>query len=125
MTAFLAESYLAALGSMGTGGPKPLLKRAELEASEQSPGADVSLEALARYLRSASLDDELRKRLHLAVSRWDIVAPDTEWTGNTAIRSPDRRKVVFDGLGVSGVPAVVEVFSDLFPLETETAVAVP
>ena len=124
MATVLAASYLAALGSMGTGGPKPLLKRAELEASEQSPGADVSLGALAQHLRAASLDDELRKRLHLAVSRWDIAAPDAEWTGNTAIRSTERRKVVFDGLGVSGVPAVVEVFNDLFPLETETAVVI-
>ena len=61
MVSVLAESYLSALGSMATGGPKPLLKRAQMEASEQSAGADVSLEALTQYLRTASLDDELRK----------------------------------------------------------------
>jgi Z1 domain len=124
MNSVLANSYLSALGSMQTNGPKPLLKRAQMEASEQSARADVSLAALSTYLRGASLDDELRKKLHLAVSRWDIAPPDADWTRGTTARSLERRAEMFERLGVSAAPDVVAVFNDLFPLDAETSVVI-
>lgn len=124
MANILVDSYLAALGAMEAGGPKPLLPRARLEASERTASVDVELETLANYLYRASLDDPLRKRLHLALSRWDIAPLEADWSAGTPARTSERRSTIFSLLGLSASPALADVLNELFPLETETTVVI-
>lgn len=124
MAKVLIDSYLAALGAMEASGPKPLLPRVRLEASERSPGADVEFDSLAKHIRDASLDDPLRKRLHLAVSRWDIAPITADWVAGTPARTAERRSRIFDLLGLSPSPHVANELNELFPIETETAVVI-
>lgn len=124
MSDVLVAAYSAALGAMDVGGPKPLLPRAMLEGAERDAHADVGLGALSAYLSTASLNDDLRKRLHMAVSRWDVGPEEADWASDTAARSPARRQVVYERLGLSSHQAIVEQFNDLFPLETDTPVVI-
>lgn len=124
MSDVLVAAYLAALGAMEVGGPKVLLSRAALEGSERDAKADVGLDALGDYLSTASLNDDLRKRLHMAVSRWDVAPEDAEWAANTTSRSPARRNAIYERLGLATHQAIVDRFNDLFPLETDTPVVI-
>lgn len=124
MAGAVVDCYLSALGAMEVGGPKPLLPRAELEASERFGGTNIGLHVLSDHLQACPLDDELRKRMHLALSRWDIESADAPWSADTAPRSLERRKVVYERLGLTALPAVLDLFNDLFPLETETSIVI-
>jgi Z1 domain-containing protein len=124
MPEILEQCYLSALGAMAAGGPKPLLTRAQFEAAERGTRADVSLQALASFLSSAELNNTLRKQLHVAISRWDIADPDPAWTGDTVARSPERRSLIYNRLGVVDVPPVVGTFDDVFPLLSEMPVVI-
>ncbi|MDQ8698168.1 Z1 domain-containing protein [Hyphomicrobium sp. LHD-15] len=124
MSDVLIAAYSAALGAMEAGGPKPLLPRAMLEGSERDAKTDVGLTALSAYLNTASLNDDLRKRLHMAVSRWDISPEGAEWASDTPARSSARRQAIYDRLGLLTHQTIVDQFNDLFPLETDTPVVI-
>jgi hypothetical protein len=117
----LEESYVAALGAMKVGGPKPLLRRAEFEAEERAPGADVTLDRLVERLRSASLNDQLRKQLHLALATWDS-ASDATWSAGTDPRTLDRRTVIYQALEIG--PPVSSAFDEFFPVKTDETIVI-
>jgi hypothetical protein len=124
MTNTLCDCYLAALGAMELAGPGSLLRRAQLELQERGQNADVSLDSLCDHLAAADLNDQLRKQLHVAISRWDIAPPDSAWASSTAPRSADRRAKIYERLGVSQSKKATDLFSDIFPLQSDTAVII-
>lgn len=124
MSETLSDCYIAALGAMAVDGPRPLQPRAQLEVSERRSSEDVSIESLCRYLRDASLNDVLRKAIHLSISRWDIAKPDESWTLNTEPRTRARRQEMYNRLGLGGAAAAATIFDDLFPLDAETTVVI-
>lgn len=121
MTDVLTESYRAALAAMTVSGPKSLLRRAEMEAEERG-GGDVGPGALNAHLKSASLNDPLRKELHIAVSRWDVVDQRDGWTDGTRARTPERRTKIYRLLGLEDGQA--QIFDELFPLDSEQTVVI-
>ena len=48
-----ADSFVAALSAMSSGGPRNLLKRVEIEAEERNADFEVSFETLAKALAGA------------------------------------------------------------------------
>lgn len=121
MTDILEASYVSAFGAMKLGGPKALLKRVELEAEEQDPGADVSLPRLVERLTAASLNDGFRKQIHLALAGWDAVDA-AAWTNGTKSRSLERRRAVYDALGLDEATSLA--FDDLFPVQHDETVVI-
>lgn len=124
MTEIFSECYRAALGAMLIGGPRPLTSRAQFEAQDRGFDADVSLAALVAHLSDAAINDELRKRLHVAISGWDVTPGADDWTMNTDARTPERRARIYDRLGVGADGLAVAVFDDLFPLQSDAAVVI-
>jgi hypothetical protein len=124
MTENLSECWQAAFGAMSVGGPKKLEVRAQTEADDRGLTGDVSVSAMCAYLRSASLNDSLRKTAHLAVSRWDIAPNDDEWVSNTSPRSRERRELIYRLLGLASDAVTVQTFDDLFPLDNLRAVVI-
>ena len=124
MTNILSDCYLSALGAMEYGGPRSLLSRVNLEIEDRGVNADVGLEALCRHLASADLNDNLRKQMHVAISKWDVAPADTEWTAGTTIRSLERRAKTYERLGLTDHGGAVSLFDDIFPLQPETAVVI-
>lgn len=121
MTDVLAECYLAALGAMSVGSPRPLLPRARLEAEERHGSVDISLSALAAHLGCASINDELRRQLHIAISRWDLAPADIDWCNRSEPRSGSRRALIYDRLGLGELSSQLD---DLFALHGESAVVI-
>ena len=124
MSSGLSECYRAALGAMAASGPGTLLKRVQLEADERGISTDVGLEALTKYLSAAPLNDDLRKRFHMAVSTWDIAPTADEWTAGSDARSNDRRKQIYARLGLAAHTNLTALFDALFPLQSEAAVVI-
>jgi hypothetical protein len=120
----ISDCYLAALGAMEASGPRSLYSRAQLEATERGANDDVSIETLCRFLAAAPLNDNLRKQMHVAISRWDIALPEADWTSATPPRSPDRRLITYERLGLSGTAGAIDLFNDIFPLQSETTVVI-
>lgn len=124
MSETLSECWIAAFGALSVGGPKTLTVRAQTEADDRGWKGDVGAPALCAYLRSASLNDPLRKTAHLAVSRWDIAPQEDPWTASTAPRSTERRAEIYRLLGLAQIAEVVQTFDDLFPLDNLRAVVI-
>ncbi|MGH3927263.1 MAG: Z1 domain-containing protein, partial [Pseudonocardiaceae bacterium] len=95
----LTDAYLSAIKSMEGGTPRPLEPFAVFAAS-QSDGAgfDISLAALRTYLQSVTVDESLRKELHLAIAGWDA-AMTGDWIDGTGAHTVDRRRRVYALLG--------------------------
>ena len=121
MTEVLSESYRAALAAMTVSGPRSLLRRAEMEAEERG-GGDVGASALSAYLKASSLNDPLRKELHIAVSRWDVANKEDGWTGATQARTSERRTTIYRLLGIED--GQKQIFDELFPLDSEQTVVI-
>ena len=83
MNETFADCYVAALSAMHPGGPRNLLKRAELEAEERTVDFEISFETLATSLSGASINNNLRKRLHVAIAGWDVASETDPWTEAT------------------------------------------
>jgi Z1 domain len=124
MSDIASDCWLAAFGAMSVGGPKTLIVRAQTEADDRGWKHDIGVSALCAYLASASLNDVLRKAIHLAVSRWDIAPSEDEWTAGTAARSGERRTRTYEMLGFSKLAGAIQCFDDLFPLDHLRAVVI-
>src|SRR4051812_7258622 len=111
----LTAAYRAALLSLGEGDPKPLERRAQLIAEEESPDADVSLGRLLDYLLSADVSDPLRVQLHVAILRWDS-ADTAAWAPGTTPYTQERRDQTYSRLQLDE-PAV-SAFDSIFPIAT-------
>lgn len=122
MNSVLVESYLAALGAIRDGAPRNLLARAHLEAADRDATADVGLAALAEHLFASTLNDQLRKQLHLAVGRWDASEDGEAWTDGTPPHSPQRRSAIYNGLGLDD--GLVHILDDLFLIKSDGAVVI-
>lgn len=121
MIEVLSESYRAALAAMTVSGPRSLLRRAEMEAEERG-GGDVGPGALSAHLKSSSLNDPLRKELHIAVARWDVVDKEDGWTDATEARTSERRATIYRLLGLE--EGQKQIFDELFPLDSEQTVVI-
>jgi len=124
MTQVLTDCYIAALGGMSADGPKAMQARAQFEANERQTKDDVSIAALCRFLQNASLNDVLRKAIHLAISKWDVAQSEDAWTNGTQPRTRERRLETYRRLGLSESDSACTVFDDLFPLDAEAAVVI-
>jgi hypothetical protein len=124
MSDIASECWTAAFGAMSVGGPKTLAVRAQTEADDRGWKGDVGVLALCAHLVSASLNDALRKTVHLAVSRWDIAPPEDAWTGGAASRSGERRTRIYELLGFAQIADAGRTFDDLFPLDHLRAVVI-
>lgn len=122
MTDVLEESYVAALGAMRASGPKPLLRRALFEAEERSVGADVTVTRLIERLREASLNDQLRKQLHMTLATWDSAPPELEWTGGTQPRTLERRRGIYQALLLEST--ATSAFDELFPVKSDETIVI-
>lgn len=118
------ESWIAVFGALSVGGPKTLAVRAQTEADDRGWTGDVSIPALCAYLKAASLNDPLRKTIHLAISRWDIAPAADGWTAKTPPRSPERRSLVYALLGFGSAAENAHAFDDLFPLDSVQTVVI-
>jgi hypothetical protein len=118
----LTLSYTAALGSMKEAGPKPLLKRAELEVGDLESGTDVSLKTLVSFLEHASLNDPLRKRFHLCLAEWDSAEWDPNWAEGTSPRTRDRRESIYQALRLD--ESTSEAFQHLFPVLSNNLIVI-
>lgn len=123
MVDVFSDSFVAAIGAMGDAGPRPLLARANFEAADRGGDVDISLAALRGHLEAASLNDLLRKRLHVAISGWDV-ATATAWTAGTAPRSRGRRDEIYKCLGLESDRDTTQVLDGLFPWQAESAVVI-
>lgn len=122
MTDVLEESYLAALGAMKASGPKPLHRRAEFEAEERSSGSDVTPGRLVDWLRAATLNDQLRKQLHLALATWDSATTAAAWVQDTPARTTERRQLIYKDLDLD--PASATAFDELFPVKSDETIVI-
>lgn len=122
MSGVLAESYLAALGAMKAGGPKALQRRAEFEAEDRAAGSDVTLARLVESLREGTLNDQLRKQLHLALATWDSTPDDADWVKATPARTSERRQVVYQSLEID--PGTSTAFDELFPVKSDETIVI-
>lgn len=124
MTDIACDCWTAAILAMGMGGPKTLIVRAQTEALDRGWKGDVGVAALCAYLASSSLNDTLRKTIHLAISKWDIASGADPWTESTAPRSGERRARVYELLGFAPIADAVRTFDELFPLDHLRAVVI-
>lgn len=123
MSDIFSDSYISALGAMNIGGPRKLQSRVQLEANERGFSGDIGLDALMAHLLGSTLNDSLRKALHLAISKWDVESMDEPWTAGSESRSKDRRSRIYDLLGFT-VPSQIEVLDELFPSDAEAPVVI-
>jgi hypothetical protein len=119
-----SECWTAAFGAMSVGGPKTVDVRAKTEADDRGWKGDVGVTALCAYLVNASLNDALRKTVHLSLSRWDIASSEDAWTGGTASRTVERRTRIYELLGFARIADAAQIFDDLFPLDHVSAVVI-
>jgi len=124
MTKTLSDCYTAALGAMELSGPGALLARAQLEMQERGGKEDVGTDALCDHLAAADLNDQLRKRMHVAISQWDVVPDDAAWAEATVPRSAERRARIYERLGVAQSQRAISLFNDIFPLQSDSAVVI-
>jgi hypothetical protein len=122
VTDVLQESYLAALGSMRSTGPKALFRRAEFLAAEHGPGNDVTLDRLVERLRGGDLNDPLRKQIHLTLATWDSEADGVDWADGTDPRSSERRATIYQLLEIDSEMA--PAFDDLFPRTSDETIVI-
>jgi len=86
-----------------------------------SEGVDVSLTALRTYLQSGSVDEPLRKELHLAIAGWDA-ATSGDWIQGTEAHTVDRRQRVCTLLGFDEPTA--DVMAMAFPQTGDGSVVI-
>lgn len=118
----LIDAYLPAIKSMDGGRPRPLQPFAAFTASQSDePSFDVSLDALRAYLNSVTVDEPLRKELHLAVAGWDVTS-SADWAQATVPHSVERRQLVYRMLGFDG--ATADAFDAAFPQTGDGSVVI-
>jgi hypothetical protein len=117
----LTTAYLAATRGMAGGAPRPILKRAEMEATDLG-SPDVGLAALCAHLRLSNPDDLLRRQIHLAVAGWDSADASESWTEGTVSYSPERRLSVYRSLDLD--ESSRDAFTAVFPISTAGAVVI-
>lgn len=119
MSEGLVKAYLSALKSLEGDAPKPLLKRASVNAEDLDPEPDVSPERLLEHLRMADANDPLLRLLGLALFDWDNRPNEEPWAGETPQNSPERRARSYHLLGLDAdVAACVDKH---FPPVRETS----
>lgn len=118
----LTDAYLSAIKSMEGGTPRLLEPFAVFVASQSDgAGVDVSLAALRTYLRSVTVDEPLRKELHLAIASWDA-AMTGDWIDGTGVHTVDRRQRVYTLLGFDEPTA--DVMDAAFPQTGDGSVVI-
>lgn len=122
MSDVLVQCYLAALAAMAYNGPRNLEKKAQSELEDVGVAGDVGLTALAGYLNTTSLNDTLRKQLHLMVAKWDMEETAAAWAKGTKHRTPERREAIYAALGLNE-PAM-KFFGDAFPQTNDGAIVI-
>lgn len=122
MSDVIVQCYLASLGAMEASGPKNIASRAMFEASELDENSDVGLKAMAEYLSASSLNDPLRKKIHLAVARWDSDESKSKWAAHTTPRSRERRLAIYTALGLDADTG--NLFDRLFAQNDEGAIVI-
>ncbi len=120
----ITDCYIAALGAMTSGGPRNLISRAQLEAADRECSLDVSFEALASLLEKASINDSLRKRIHVAIAGWDVAPKKDPWADGTDARTAERRILIYARLGLPSNSSALSVFDVLFPIEVDAPVVI-
>jgi hypothetical protein len=108
----LTDAYLSAIKSMEGGMPRLIEPFAIFVASQSQSAGDVSLAALRAYLQSVTVDEPLRKELHLTIAGWDA-AMTGNWINGTGAHTGDRRKRVYSLLGFDELTA--DVMDAAFP----------
>lgn len=121
MSDVLVDSYMSALGAMTESGPKNLLKRATMEASEKGAEHEVGLHQLVAYLSGSSLNDKLRKHLHIALAEWDALENQGS-TLSSPPRSQARRQEIYSALGLDD--ETERAFDQLFPVSLDEMVVI-
>ena len=111
----LCDVYITVIQAMSDRTPRPLQRRAAVEASDIDEAADVSLSALTEQLSTASVNDPLRQRLHRALATWDGV-DSADWTDATLPYTPERRSRTYEALALD--LATTEAFDLWFPVSS-------
>ena len=119
MSEGLVKAYLSALKSLEGDSPKPLLKRAVVNAEDLDPEPDVSPDRLFDHLRGADANDPLLRRLGLALFDWDDRPDEEPWAVGTPQNSPERRARSYHLLGLD--VEVAECVDKHFPPVRETS----
>jgi hypothetical protein len=115
----LVKAYLSALKGLDGDSPKPLFKRASVNAEDLDPVPDVSPERLLEHLRTANANDLLLRKLGLALFDWDDRADNETWTAGTQQNSLKRRARAYELLGLDA--EVAECVDEHFPPVRETS----
>ena len=102
--------------------PRPLQPFAAfIESQGDDSSADVSLEALNKYVSSVTADEPLRRELHLAIAGWDA-AGSQSWADNKPPHTVERRQLVYDLLGFD--QSTADAFDAAFPQMGEGSVVI-
>lgn len=111
----LVQAYTSALRTMEDAAPRPLVRRAQVEADDLDPDLDVSEARLRDYLATSGSDDKLRLDLHLNLAKWDNApVQGNPWTTGTEPNTEERRARVIEALGLSSETA--DEIAKHFPL---------
>jgi hypothetical protein len=107
---------------MAGGAPRPILPVATFFATQEGDRAEaVDLAALRAYLEQTTLDDPVRKLIHLTIAGWDG-ADRTPWVKETAAHAPPRRALVYELLEIDA--STTAAFDGLFPLTGDGSVII-
>ncbi len=118
----LTTVYVPAIKSMEGGTPTPLEPLAVFLSSQSHDSSiDVSLGALRAHLESSTIDEPLRKELHLAIAGWDAAATG-DWLNGTEPHSIARRNLIYSLLRLDG--KTTDAFDAAFPQTGDGSVVI-
>jgi hypothetical protein len=118
----LSRIYSAVLDGMKHTGPKRLAKRVQLEAEDLGATDAADESRLRAHLVGATLDDPLRKRLHLALAEWDYAPTDASWANATEPNTAERRAAICSALGLAAETA--SVLDELAPFAHDDTIVI-
>ena len=110
----ITDLVLVSLDAMKNTGPKPLIKRINLEAAMHDAQVDAPTE-LANALDGVAGASKLHSRLRQELAFWDAAEPAT-WTEGTAPKTDGRRDRTYDALQLP--EDMRERWNELFPIAT-------
>lgn len=98
------DCFLAALKAIESR-PRPLLRRAEVEADDR--GVDIGIDDLRYLLTSTVRGQDLRTRLHLRLGVWDGLE-SAAWTDGTGARTDERRRLIYKEVGLTSLSGLLD-----------------
>lgn len=111
------NAFLAAVEMMNVQGPRALVACAEF--AHDGAGPLPKSADFCEHLEQSTPNDVLRRRLHVALARWDASDPSPGWASGTAPNTRERRVQIMQRLDLDG--RAEKVFADLFPIANQDA----